>query len=88
MEAVAVTPQRRSRIVRPPVEQQYFGPGEAATYLGFSTQHLANLRLQGRGPRFFRPNGGHVRYAREDLDAWARGNPSGGEQPQAAAEGA
>jgi len=70
------------------VEQHYYGPGEAATYLGVSRQFLSRLRSSGRGPRFYRLNGdGHARYARRDLDTWMQSQPSGGEQPQVAAVG-
>ena len=40
---------------------------------------LSNWRVQGRGPRFFRPSGlrtGRVLYRLEDVEAWERENRS------------
>lgn len=42
----------------------------AALYTGFSAKHLANLRYQGKGPRFVKPTNGKVFYYQADLDAW------------------
>jgi predicted DNA-binding transcriptional regulator AlpA len=45
---------------------------EASLALGVSPAFLANLRVKGGGPRFFKL--GHaVRYSREQLIEWARG---------------
>lgn len=46
-------------------------PPDAASYLGFSQQRLAQLRLSGAGPRFAKV-GRSVTYLKEDLDAWLR----------------
>lgn len=44
----------------------------AAQYLGLNNRTLANMRAQGRGPRFFRAGGlkSRVYYLVKDLDAW------------------
>jgi len=39
-------------------------------YVGLSVKTLAQLRYQGKGPRFVKPTGGRVFYYKEDLDAW------------------
>lgn len=45
---------------------------EASQALGVSPAFLANLRVKGGGPRFFKL--GHaVRYSREQLIEWAQG---------------
>ena len=44
---------------------------EAAFYLGLGRQTLPKLRLRGSGP-VYRKFGRSVRYALEDLDAWAK----------------
>ena len=45
---------------------------EASLALGVSPAFLANLRVKGGGPRFFKL--GHaVRYSREQLMEWAQG---------------
>lgn len=41
---------------------------EAASYLGYSRGTLANLRINGTGPRYIKR--GKVLYMREDLDSW------------------
>jgi hypothetical protein len=42
----------------------------ASLYTGLAVKTLAQLRYQGKGPRFVKPTGGKVFYYREDLDAW------------------
>ncbi|MFL6098803.1 MAG: helix-turn-helix transcriptional regulator [Actinomycetales bacterium] len=42
---------------------------EVGTLTGLAPAHLANMRSQGRGPRFVRL-GAAVRYRREDVEAW------------------
>jgi excisionase family DNA binding protein len=41
---------------------------EAAKYLGYSRGTLANLRINGNGPRYIKR--GKVLYMQQDLDAW------------------
>lgn len=48
----------------------YLTNDEAAAYLRVGRQTLPKLRLRGSGP-IFRKFGRSVRYAIEDLDAWA-----------------
>ncbi len=51
--------------------KRYLTNDEAARYLGLGRQTLPKLRLRGSGP-VFRKFGRAVRYAIEDLDAWAQ----------------
>jgi excisionase family DNA binding protein len=53
--------------------KRYLTNNEAALYLGLGRQTLPKLRLRGSGP-IFRKFGRSVRYAVEDLDAWAKGH--------------
>lgn len=45
---------------------------EAAAYLGYKQQTLANWRSQRRGPKFTKVNRAQVRYLYADLDTWMR----------------
>jgi excisionase family DNA binding protein len=51
--------------------KRYLTNDEAAQYLALGRQTLPKLRLRGSGPTF-RKFGRSVRYAIEDLDAWAK----------------
>lgn len=52
----------------------FLNPVEAAAFLGLSSSTLANWRVRGEGPRFYRL-GGYIRYDRSDLIAFARSRP-------------
>jgi excisionase family DNA binding protein len=58
-------------VFAPTPAKRYLTNNEAAQYLGLGRQTLPKLRLLGSGP-IFRKFGRAVRYAIEDLDAWAR----------------
>lgn len=45
---------------------------EAAAYIGYKPQTLANWRNLRKGPLFSKVNGWQVRYRYSDLDAWMR----------------
>lgn len=47
--------------------------GDAASYLSMSPKTLAVWRCQGKGPEYKLVGGRLVRYHRDDLDAFARG---------------
>ena len=49
---------------------------QAARYLACAVDTLAHWRSGGKGPRYRRLPSGQIRYAQEDLDAWA-GVPKG-----------
>ena len=49
-------------------------PKAAAAFISCSTANLAALRVSGRGPRYTKLSGRHVRYFRSDLIAWLRSN--------------
>ncbi len=53
-----------------PSDSPYLTPGEAAGVLKLAKGTLANMRLNGTGPRF-RKHGRLVRYDIEDLKAWS-----------------
>ncbi len=46
-----------------------FGPSVLAEHLDISEETLAKWRYLGKGPRWLKI-GKHVRYRREDVDAW------------------
>jgi excisionase family DNA binding protein len=50
---------------------RYLKPKAAAEYLNLGQSTLAKLRSSGEGPRFLKL-GRSVRYAPEDLQAWAQ----------------
>jgi hypothetical protein len=55
-------------------------PRDVSEQLGVAVGTLANLRSQGRGPRYFRmPNGGgkkaKIFYRPEDVESWAFSEP-------------
>jgi excisionase family DNA binding protein len=43
---------------------------EAASYLRLSPRTLERLRVQGTGPKFFRPSNRSIRYRQQDLEAY------------------
>ncbi|MFE7719590.1 helix-turn-helix transcriptional regulator [Nocardia rhizosphaerihabitans] len=45
-------------------------PREVAAYTGLTEPALAQLRYLGRGPKFLKITGRHVRYRWEDIEAW------------------
>ena len=47
----------------------YMRPVEAAEYVRLSTSTLATMRMEQRGPKYFKA-GGRVLYRMQDLDAW------------------
>lgn len=47
----------------------YMRPVEAAEYVRLSTSTLAQMRVEQRGPKYFKA-GGRVLYRMQDLDAW------------------
>ena len=48
---------------------RYFGPEEAARYLGLSPRTLQRMRVTGEGPRYVKARR-RVIYDRLDLDDW------------------
>jgi excisionase family DNA binding protein len=50
--------------------RRYLTTADAARYLAIGQQTLPKLRLRGSGPPYLK-FGRSVRYAIEDLDAWA-----------------
>ncbi|MBN7314511.1 MULTISPECIES: helix-turn-helix domain-containing protein [Mycobacteroides] len=46
-----------------------FSTDELAEHLGVPVRTLAEWRYRGNGPRFAKV-GRHIRYRREDVDAW------------------
>jgi hypothetical protein len=57
--------------------KRYLTRAEAAEYIGYSPQTLANLASKGQGPRFTKPTapskGAKTLYAVADLDHWVQG---------------
>ena len=49
---------------------QYMGTRELASFLGLSPRTLDRYRVSGGGPKFHK-FGNRVRYARDDIEAWA-----------------
>ena len=64
---------------------EYLTDAEATEYLRLAPSTLANWRLRGRGPSFYKA-GTRVLYAKRDLDTWlACRAVRPGAQPQAVA---
>jgi len=53
--------------------KRYYSSTEAAQYLGLSRSHMSNMRLKGNGPNYYKLESGGIRYDRDDLDAWVKG---------------
>ena len=50
---------------------RYMTAHEAADYLHLSYDWLREMRIAGKGPKYYRPKGSRrVFYLREDLDSW------------------
>lgn len=54
-------------------DNQWLSTDEAAVYVGLSVSRLANLRSDGQGAAYSKPNNGKVLYLRSDLDKWIKG---------------
>lgn len=54
------------------LEKIAFTPAEAATFTGFTTGVLGNMRSAGTGPKFHRVGKRKILYLREDLLDWIR----------------
>ena len=57
------------------VRKAWFTPEEAAIYTGFSAKTLARAVQAGELRNYQRVRGGRIRYHRDHLDAWVRGEP-------------
>lgn len=45
-------------------------PDQVASWIQRPVKALAQWRYLGKGPRFLKLEGGHVRYRRSDVEAW------------------
>jgi predicted DNA-binding transcriptional regulator AlpA len=52
------------------MEQEFVQPAEVTEITGLSIAALAQLRYQGRGPRFYKPTPRTVLYKRAEVIAW------------------
>jgi predicted DNA-binding transcriptional regulator AlpA len=52
------------------MEQEFIHPAEVTEITGLSIAALAQLRYQGRGPRFYKPTPRTVLYKRSEVVAW------------------
>lgn len=52
------------------MEQDFIQPAEVETITGLTVAALAQLRYQGRGPRFYKPTPRTVLYKRSEVIAW------------------
>ena len=59
---------------------------QVSEMLGVSVASLRRWRLLRRGPRFFKL-GSAVRYSQEDINAWLRSRPTGGDAIEVEAHG-
>jgi len=61
-----------------PLKKKHLTRPEAAAYVGYAVQTLANKHVNGSGPPCRRVSGGarggHVLYDIEDLDLWVKTN--------------
>lgn len=56
------------------MEQEFIQPAEVTEITGLSIAALAQLRYQGRGPRFYKPTPRTVLYKRAEVVAWVEGS--------------
>ncbi|GAA4163833.1 hypothetical protein GCM10022286_24880 [Gryllotalpicola daejeonensis] len=49
---------------------EFIQPAEVAEITGLSIASLAQLRYEGKGPRFYKPTPHHVLYKRAEVIAW------------------
>jgi predicted DNA-binding transcriptional regulator AlpA len=52
------------------MDQDFIQPTEVETMTGLSVTALAQLRYQGKGPRFYKPTPKTVLYKRSEVIAW------------------
>lgn len=52
------------------MQRTIFSPAEVSEMLGVPVETLRYWRHKGAGPRSFKLGPKHVRYMRDDLDAW------------------
>jgi predicted DNA-binding transcriptional regulator AlpA len=52
------------------MEQEFIQPAEVTEITGLSIAALAQLRYQGRGPRFYKPTPRTVLYKRAEVIDW------------------
>jgi predicted DNA-binding transcriptional regulator AlpA len=52
------------------MDQDFIQPAEVGEITGLSIAALAQLRYQGRGPRFYKPTPRTVLYKRSEVIAW------------------
>jgi hypothetical protein len=52
------------------MEQEFIQPAEVGEITGLSIAALAQLRYQGRGPRFYKPTPRTVLYKRREVIDW------------------
>jgi predicted DNA-binding transcriptional regulator AlpA len=52
------------------MEQEFIQPAEVTEITGLSVAALAQLRYQGRGPRFYKPTPRTVLYKRAEVVSW------------------
>lgn len=62
------------KVISPKIVSPYFTPREAAKYLRVGPSTLARYRMDKNHPLRFVLCGTMIRYLKEDLDAWMRGN--------------
>lgn len=56
------------------MDEEYIQPEVVEQMTGINTAALAQLRYQGRGPRFYKPTPRKVLYKRSDIIAWIEGS--------------
>jgi hypothetical protein len=49
---------------------EFIRPAEVSELTGLSLGALAELRFEGKGPRFYKPSAHRVLYKREEVIAW------------------
>jgi len=56
------------------VNEDFIQPGAVEEMTGLSIAALAQLRYQGKGPRFYKPTPRTVLYKRSEVIAWVEGS--------------
>ena len=62
------------------VDAKYMKAKEAAEYLGYAVNTLANMRHEGYGPAWIVIGTRSIRYDKQALDEWMDGKDQGGKE--------
>ncbi|GAA1768442.1 helix-turn-helix transcriptional regulator [Agromyces humatus] len=61
---------------------QYLSPLQVEERYGITRAHLAVLRHEGKGPRYYKPTPRKVLYTEADVSAWIEASAHDGTEPE------